>query len=161
MTNGVQNTTSITTESDTVIRIEREFDAPPELVWEAYTDPELLSEWLGPHGTRLTVVESTCARAARTAGSTRSTASSSGASTARSRRPRCSSPRSSSAARPGHVAVDRLELEELDGGRTRLVATSTYASKEDRDAALASGMKKGIVEGYEKFDAVLERLRNR
>ena len=51
MTNGVQNTTSITTESDTVIRIEREFDAPPELVWEAYTDPELLSEWLGPHGT--------------------------------------------------------------------------------------------------------------
>ncbi len=55
MTNDVQNTTSITTEGDTVIRMEREFDAPPELVWEAYTDPELLSEWLGPHGTKLAV----------------------------------------------------------------------------------------------------------
>ena len=62
---------------------------------------------------------------------------------------------------PGHVAVDRLELEELDGGRTRLVAISTYASKEDRDAAVASGMEKGIVEGYDKMDAVLERLGNR
>jgi uncharacterized protein YndB with AHSA1/START domain len=50
MTNDTQNATSITTPSDTVIRMEREFDYPRELVWEAYTDPELLSEWLGPHG---------------------------------------------------------------------------------------------------------------
>ena len=33
--------------------MEREFDSPRELVWEAYTEPELLSEWLGPHGTSL------------------------------------------------------------------------------------------------------------
>ena len=62
---------------------------------------------------------------------------------------------------PGHVSVDRLELQELDGGRTLAVATSSFDSKEDRDAALQSGMEKGVIEGYEKMDAVLERLSNR
>ena len=28
---------------------EREFDAPRELVWRAWTDPELLSRWYGPN----------------------------------------------------------------------------------------------------------------
>ena len=29
--------------------IEREFDAPPELVWRAWTEPELLARWYGPN----------------------------------------------------------------------------------------------------------------
>ena len=62
---------------------------------------------------------------------------------------------------PGHVSVDRLELEELDGGRTRAFVVSTFDSREDRDAALQSGMEKGVVEGYEKMDAILERLASR
>ena len=33
MSNDVKNKTSITTPSDTEIRIEREFDAPRSLVW--------------------------------------------------------------------------------------------------------------------------------
>ncbi len=161
MTNGVKNTTSITTESDTVIRIEREFDASPELVWEAYTDPELLSEWLGPHGTRLTVVECDV----REGGSYRWKHEEAGIEFWGEYRevapPKVLESTFEFSGAPGHVAVDRLELEELDGGRTRLVAISTYASKEDRNAAVASGMEKGIVEGYDKMDAVLERLGNR
>ncbi len=31
--------------------ITREFDAPRELVFKAYTDPELYAQWLGPHAT--------------------------------------------------------------------------------------------------------------
>ena len=31
-----------------VFVLEREFDAPRELVWQAWTDPELLSQWYGP-----------------------------------------------------------------------------------------------------------------
>lgn len=57
MTNDTQNDTSITTPSDTQIRIERVFEAPRELVWEAHADPELLSEWLGPHDHPVTVTE--------------------------------------------------------------------------------------------------------
>ncbi|HLM27137.1 MAG TPA: SRPBCC family protein [Thermoleophilaceae bacterium] len=163
MTNGVQNTTSITTPSDTVIRLERDFDAPRELVWEAYTEPELLSQWLGPHGTELKVKQLDL----RVGGSYRWTTPMGDGQIEFWGEYREVSPPSvlestfefSGAA--GHVAVDRLELQEIEGGRTRLVATSTYANKEDRDAALQSGMEKGIVEGYEKLDAVLERLGNR
>lgn len=32
------------------IRITRTFDAPKDLVWRAWTDPELLVQWWGPRG---------------------------------------------------------------------------------------------------------------
>jgi len=28
--------------------LDREFDAPREMVWQAWTDPELLARWYGP-----------------------------------------------------------------------------------------------------------------
>jgi uncharacterized protein YndB with AHSA1/START domain len=36
---------------------ERTFDAPRELVWKAFTDPELIPRWWGPNGTTTTVAE--------------------------------------------------------------------------------------------------------
>ncbi len=30
--------------------IERTFDAPRELVWKAFTDPDQISQWFGPVG---------------------------------------------------------------------------------------------------------------
>ena len=33
-----------------LIRIVREFDAPPEKVFRAHTDPELVAQWMGPNG---------------------------------------------------------------------------------------------------------------
>ena len=156
--NGTTNETKINAQDDRQIRMEREFDYPRELVWEAYTTPELLAEWLGPHGSNMSVEADVRVGGKYTweAGEVRfwgeyrefdppnvleSTFEFSGA--------------------PGHVSVDRLELEELDGGRTRAVAISTFDSQEDRDAALQSGMEKGVVEGYEKMDVILERLSNR
>jgi uncharacterized protein YndB with AHSA1/START domain len=32
------------------ITIEREFDAPRERVWKAWTDPEIVKQWWGPEG---------------------------------------------------------------------------------------------------------------
>lgn len=48
-----------------------------------------------------------------------------------------------------------MQLEELDGGRTRLVVTSLVDSFEARDAMVASGMEDGIREGYERLDEML------
>ncbi len=31
-----------------LVRIVREFDAPPEKVFRAHTDPELVAQWMGP-----------------------------------------------------------------------------------------------------------------
>jgi uncharacterized protein YndB with AHSA1/START domain len=38
---------SITTPSDREIRFERVFDAPRDVVWGAFTDPSLISQWWG------------------------------------------------------------------------------------------------------------------
>ena len=37
--------------------IERIFDAPVELVWKAWTEPEHMKRWFGPHGYTCPVVE--------------------------------------------------------------------------------------------------------
>ena len=37
------------------ILITREFNAPRDLVFRAYTDPELIVQWLGPHGTTMKI----------------------------------------------------------------------------------------------------------
>jgi uncharacterized protein YndB with AHSA1/START domain len=39
------------------LSIKKTFDAPIELVWEAWTQPEHLTHWWGPKGMSLTVVE--------------------------------------------------------------------------------------------------------
>ena len=46
------------TQADSVeIVIERVFDAPRELVWKAWTDPEHVAQWWGPHGMKTRVDE--------------------------------------------------------------------------------------------------------
>ena len=56
---------------------------------------------------------------------------------------------------PDGVALEKLVLEDLGNGRTRLTATSLVDSFADRDAFVASGMETGVVEGYERLDEVL------
>ncbi len=41
--------------SDREIVLTRDFDAPRELVWEAYTDARHLPHWFGPNGFSLTI----------------------------------------------------------------------------------------------------------
>ena len=58
---------------------------------------------------------------------------------------------------PDGVALEKLVLEDLDDGRTRLTATSLVDSFEARDAFIASGMEEGVREGYERLDELLTR----
>ncbi len=53
---GSTETTKIYSEGGDLV-FERTFDAPRELVWKAFTDPELVPRWWGPHGTTTTVDE--------------------------------------------------------------------------------------------------------
>ncbi len=39
------------------VRIEREFDAPIDLVWQMWTDAELFKQWYGPNGMSVPVAE--------------------------------------------------------------------------------------------------------
>ena len=55
---------------------------------------------------------------------------------------------------PGLYAV----LEELPGGRTRIVSQSVYQSIADRDGMVDAGMESGTTDSYERLDEILEKL---
>ena len=44
------NQLKVTLPTDTTILLEREFDAPRHLVWDAMTKPEYVKQWWGPRG---------------------------------------------------------------------------------------------------------------
>lgn len=139
-----------------LIRIEREFDATPEQVQRAHTDPELFARWIGPDS-RDTVIETWDAR---TGGSWRYT-STRGDDTQgffgsfHDVRPGRMVQTFTWAGMPDGVSLETVTFEPLPGGRTRLVATSLVDSLESRDGILRSGMDVGLREGYIKLDALL------
>lgn len=45
------------TETPNWVKIQREFDAPIETVWQMWTDPALFKEWYGPRGMSVPVAE--------------------------------------------------------------------------------------------------------
>jgi uncharacterized protein YndB with AHSA1/START domain len=53
---GSTETTTIYSEDGDLV-FERTFDAPLDKVWKAFTDPEIVPNWWGKHGTTTTVVE--------------------------------------------------------------------------------------------------------
>jgi uncharacterized protein YndB with AHSA1/START domain len=142
-----------------LVRITREFDAPPSRVFRAHTDPELLVQWLGPRGLEMRIDSYDC----RTGGSYRYVHSDANGEYAfrgcfhEVRPDELIVQTFTFEGMPDGVALERLVLEDLGDGRTRLTATSLVDSFEGRDAFLASGMETGVVEGYERLDELLTR----
>lgn len=163
-----KNMLSVTTPSDREILMTREFEAPRALVWDAMTRPDLLRRWLfGPPGWSMT----TCDSDLRVGGEFRWAW----------RGPEGQDLvmhgvyREVQPPRPGGEGgrivrtetfdvgceaqtgeqVATLALAELAPGRTRLTLTVEFPSKEARDAAIASGMDRGVSAGYDRLDGLL------
>ncbi len=60
----------------------------------------------------------------------------------------------------GHVVLDKMTFEALPGGRTRLVIHDICMSVSDRDMILNSGMQDGLKEIFIKLDHLLQKLKN-
>lgn len=58
----------------------------------------------------------------------------------------------------GHVSLDTSIFEDLPGGRSRLTIHSILRSVEDRDGMLQSGMETGMNEGFARLDRWFESL---
>lgn len=143
-----------------LVRLTREFDAPPALVCRAHTDPDLFARWNGPRDTQMEIDHFDC----RTGGSYRYVVAREGFAAGFFG--------SFHEVRPGElivqtftfegvpdgVALEMLVFEDLGGGRTRLVATSLVDDFAARDAFVAMGMEEGVRQGYEKLDEVLATL---
>jgi uncharacterized protein YndB with AHSA1/START domain len=140
------------------VRITREFDAPPEKVFRAWTDPDLVARWLGPRSiaTRIEHWD------ARTGGSYRYLAERDGEEIAsfygsfHEVRPAERLVQTFTwEGMPDGVSLDTMTFEDLGNGRTRVVGLSVVDSMEARNAIMASGMDVGVQEGYQKLDELL------
>ena len=142
-----------------LVRIIREFDAPKEKVFRAHTDPELVVQWQGPRGMEARIDHYDC----RTGGSYRYVHTHDGqeygfhGSFHEVRPNELIVQTFTFEGMPDGVALEKLVLEDLGNGRTRLTSTSLVDSFEGRDGFLASGMEVGVNEGYEKLDEILAR----
>lgn len=165
------NKTTIIAEPDRQeIIITREFDAPRELVFAAYTDPKIYVQWLGPRRLAMTIDKFEPV----TGGSWRYIhKDETGTEFAfHGVFHEVSSPlkiistfefeglpaRQSGGPETGHVTLDTTTFEALPDGRTKLTTQSVFQSVEDRDGTLRSGMERGINDSYSRLDEVLERI---
>ena len=151
--------TVVTTPGDTEIRTERIFDAPPELIFECFSDPDLLSQWLGPDGYEMVVEEYDFRPGGKWRYLHRDPQGNEYVFFGEFRE--INEPNSIEQTfnfimepQPPE-SIDRMDLISVDGGRTRVVTLTTFEAKEYRDGMLQSGMEKGMDEGYGKLDRLL------
>jgi len=152
-------TLTVTTPTDRDIVLRRVFDAPRRMVFDAFTKPELLKRWFGARGWNLVV----CQVDLRVGGTWRFAS------------------RGPDGTDMGHggmyreiVPPDRLVYTELfddqsypgeslithdfveQNGKTTLTSTLLYASQESRDIVLSYPMERGVAQGYDRLDELLQ-----
>ena len=152
----------LTTRGDREIVITRAFDAPRKLVFDAFTKPELIKQWLlGPDGWSMPV----CEIDLKVGGKYRYVW----------RRDKDGTEMGMGGVYREIVAPERVvATEKFDqswyrgeavgtsvlteqGGKTTLTQTILYESREARDGVLKSGMEKGVVASYDRLAKLLEK----
>ena len=152
-------TTTVTTPSDTEIVMERVVAAPRRLVWEAFTNPAHVQQWmLGPEGWTMPV----CEVDLRPGGAWHF-----------EWRNADGREMAMNGVFKEIEAPERLVQTEAWGdewpetlntivlteenGRTRITTTVVYPSRDARDAAIATGMADGADRSYDLLDELLAR----
>ena len=138
----------------------REFDAPVAALYRAHAEPELIAQWLGPHGLTMDITEWDF----RTHGGYRYSHTDGDGTfgfngtfhTVRDNEFILQTFEFDGA--PDMVNIEYLWFEDLGAGRSRLRGRSICPNIEARDALLSSGMEGGMTEGYEKLDVLLKSL---
>ncbi len=142
------------------ILVEREFDAPRDLVYRAWTDPDLLSQWLGPRNLTMRIDRFDL----RDGGTWRYIHTDPEGNEFGFHGVFHGTPSPDGMVQtfefegaPGHVSMDTLTLEERDG-KTIARTNSVFQSVEARDAMVASGMEQGMNEGFERLDELIATM---
>jgi uncharacterized protein YndB with AHSA1/START domain len=142
------------------IDVRRAFDAPRDLLFRAYTDPELLVQWLGPRTYTMVIDEYDLRDGGRWRYVHRDDAGNEWAFHGVFH----GTPSVDGLTQtfeyegaPGHVSLDALTFEAEDG-RTVVHTHSVYQSLEARDAMVAGGMADGMDDGYARLDELIGRL---
>jgi uncharacterized protein YndB with AHSA1/START domain len=156
------NALKVTTPSDTTILLEREFDAPQKLVWEAVTTPEYIKQWWGRRGSTLT----RCDVDFRVGGEWHFTEKGAEGDEHPFRGEYREIVPTSKIVQTfiydvepfnQHVAVESYSLIERDG-KTVVRTLVEHDSKEARDGHLHSGMEQGAGETMDRLEELLAKL---
>lgn len=156
-----KNNTKITAEpGKQELFIVREFEAPRELVFKAFKDPDLLSQWMGPGEMKMKIEK----LHNESGGSYRFLHY---------------DPNGNEfgfngviheVAEPermirtfefeglperGHVSLETALFEALPGGRSKVTIQSVFRSVADRDGLVMSGMERGVVDSHNRLDELL------
>jgi uncharacterized protein YndB with AHSA1/START domain len=143
--------------NEPIIMIEREFDAPRQLVWDAFTRPEHIAAWWGPRKYKIHVLEHDF----REGGKWRISHTGGG-------KTHVFFGKILEIAAPERLvqtfgfldfphSTNEFTLVDL-GARTKFEALMSFDSMASRDGMAASGMEGGAVESYERLDDLLEAL---
>ncbi|MBS3914167.1 MAG: SRPBCC family protein [Bacteroidetes bacterium] len=141
--------------------IEREFDAPRELVFRAFTEKDLIVQFLGPKNMKMEIEHYDM----RSGGSYRyihmdehgnQFAFHGSVHEVSSPLRMIQTFEFEGLPERGHVSMDTSIFEELPGNRTKLTIQSVFRSVSDRDGMIMSGMERGINEGFERLDQMLK-----
>ena len=142
------------------IVITREFDAPRELVFRCFTDPDLIPRWLGPRELVTRVDEFDL----KDGGRYRYVNIDAEGTEYRFRGVFHGTPTPDLTVQtfefegmPGHVALEALTMTEQDG-RTLVRTRSSFQSVEDRDGIIASGMERGVRDANERLAELLTEI---
>ena len=142
-----------------IIEIKREFDAPVDRLFRAWTDPDLFVQWIGPRDMENRIDQWDCS----TGGRYRYVNARDGEEYAfygsfhEVRADERIVQTFTYEGFPDGVALEIATFESLPDGRSRVHSVSVGESVEGRDAMVASGMDTGVTEGYEKLDELLAR----
>ena len=152
---------TVTLPTDEQILITREFDAPRHLVYRAWTEPELVGRWWSGNRGEVTVAEVDL----RVGGPWRYVmVTDDGFEAAFHGEYREIVPNERIVATevyegmPEAEALNTVTFAEADG-RTTLTMLVEHASKEARDAHIASGMETGMREAMDMLEGVANALR--
>jgi uncharacterized protein YndB with AHSA1/START domain len=153
------NETTITAPPGTpFIDIVREFDATPAQVFRAWTDPELIPQWLGPATTTMDLIEYNATAGGRYRYVHRDEAGEyrfHGVFHAVVANERIVQTFQYDGW-PDDVSLETLTFEDL-GGRTRVHTHSVFPSVRSRDGMIESGMERGVLDSMSRLDEVLAR----
>lgn len=151
--------TQVTAEANShIVILTREFNAPRELVFKAFTDPKLVAQWWGNDSTT-TIIDK---MEAKHGGLWRFVSRDSEGTEYIFRGVFHEIKPSERIVQtfeyegmPGHIILETISFEELDG-KTLIIDSSVFQSVADRDGMIEAGMADGAEESFVRLDTLLK-----
>lgn len=142
----------------------REFNAPRELVFQAYTDAGLYARWIGPRELNATIE----VFEPHLGGTYRfiQTDSAGHEFAFHGVYHEVTAPERiietfeyEGLPEQGHASLEMITFEAMPDNRTKMTTRSIFLTVADRDGMIAGDMERGEIESYERLDELLEEMR--